>query len=130
MTIPKVFLPMADVAEMVWTAGFRGDRAVTALAVVWAESGGNQYAVNINASNPTSKAYQSMDLGICQWNTYWHPRFKIPRHFDPLDSLKYMFYKSDRGRNFNMWMAFFTGAHEKFIPFARQTFINLGRITA
>jgi hypothetical protein len=129
MTLKTMFLPMEDVARMVVKAGFRQERAVTALAVVWAESGGNQVAVNINTSNPDSKAYLSMDLGICQWNTYWHPRFRIPRHFDPLSSLKYMFYKSDRGRNFSLWMAYTSGAHEKFIPFARQTLINIGHIT-
>jgi|JI9StandDraft_1071089.scaffolds.fasta_scaffold01073_12 hypothetical protein len=130
MALPVKFLPMIDVAEMVHRAGFRGERAVTALAVIWAESGGNQVAVNINVANPESKAYLSLDLGICQWNTYWHPRFKFPRHFDPLDSIKYMFYKSDRGRSFSLWMAYTAGAHEKFLPYARQTFINLGHLDA
>lgn len=29
-----------------------------------------------------------------------------------------------------MWMAYTAGAHEKFLPYARLTFVNLGYLTA
>lgn len=44
--------------------------SINFLATMWGESGGNAFAMPV-VVNPDSKAHLSIDVGICQINSYW-----------------------------------------------------------
>jgi hypothetical protein len=84
----KLILPIVDVATKVAAAGFTGWQIITGTAVIGAESRFDAYAVNVigerfRADGKPNPAYRSLDIGLFQVNTYWHPGFKIA---DLLDS--------------------------------------------
>lgn len=112
------FLDMDQISRLVLDAGFTGEAAATAVAIIWVESRGNVYAININ-DIPTSKAYLSMDVGLCQWNTYWHPDFPISSALDPRKSVERMFAYSRGGTRFNLWMAYTGKYYLKYMDYAR-----------
>jgi Lysozyme like domain len=89
MTTPAHYLTMQTLAPMVRTAGFDGEPAAEALAISWAESGGNVWAIALNTT-PGLKSTMSLDLGLCQYNTYWNPHMTTAQAFDPQWSLNRM----------------------------------------
>ena len=81
---------MEAVARICLDAGLSPWQSVTAVAVAWAESGGNAYAVGINDGNPDNVAYLSADLGMWQTNTYWHPDIAASEAFDPVKQIEHV----------------------------------------
>jgi hypothetical protein len=118
------FVPMSEIAPLIVRAGFTGVDAITALAVCWAESGGNTLAVNINVANPLSPSFRSMDLGLCQFNTYWNPKFPIADMFDPGKSVERM-WQLHSHYGFRLWTVFHTGTYQRWIDSARNS-LNAG----
>jgi Lysozyme like domain len=109
------FIAMKEADVYATRAGWLNrDLAATAIAICWAESGGNTLAVNINVANPLSPSYRSMDLGLCQFNTYWNPKFPIAQMFDPELSLKRMFELHDH-YGFGLWTCYNNGRYEKYM---------------
>lgn len=113
---------MQEIAALVLAHGLTPWQAVTAVAVGWAESGGNGYAININDANPASKAYLSLDLGVWQTNTFWHPEVSIWAALDPATQLPFVLNIARKtgpyGYVYYVWTAWATynaGAHSKFI---------------
>jgi hypothetical protein len=126
MALKTKFLPMQEIAGYVKNSGFQGENAAIAIAVIWAESGGNAWAVNVNSA--PGKPYDgSLDLGICQWNTYWFPTVTPAKAFNPQYSTDLMFLAS-KGVNFNYWNAFVNGYHKKYMDYARACAIQAGVI--
>ena len=121
------YIPMQEVARIVVFQGARNQRAAEIVATCWAESGGNTLAINLNTHNKASKAYLSLDLGLCQWNTYWHlsGAFSIAMMFDPAVSLRRMIDHSDRF-GLTPWNAYKNGLHTQYMPFAVQCVKNAG----
>lgn len=109
---------MQEVATLLLSAGFVGESAVTALAVIWAESGGNAWAVNINSA-PGKPTDGSMDLGLCQFNTYWWPYQRANDLMKAEYSIPLMYRASRQGTAFYYWAAFVYGYHVKFMDYAR-----------
>lgn len=102
-------------------------QAVTAIAVAWAESGGNAYAINLNDSDPTARSYLSLDKGLWQTNSYWHPEVSDRAAFDPALQLPFVLNIARKvgpyGYVYYVWTAWATfnaGAHHKFITPAVQ----------
>ena len=115
MALKTKFLPMMEIAEYIKNAGFTGENAGIAIAVIWAESGGNAWAVNINSA-PSKPTDGSLDLGLCQWNTYWFSNVKPHQAFDPQYSCNLMFLAS-KGSNFMYWNAFVNKYHVKYLAY-------------
>lgn len=116
---------MEAVARICLDAELTAWQAVTAVAVAWAESGGNAYAVGINDARPDNVAYLSVDLGMWQTNSYWHPDIAPPEAFDPVRQIEHVKRISRKvGRwgfvsyDWSLWNAYKAGMHTKFLSAA------------
>lgn len=117
---------MEEVAVLCYDAGFTGEGLVIALSIIWAESGGNAWAVNIN-STPGKPTDGSLDLGIAQFNTYWwlyqkandlmHPEFAIP-----------LMFRVTKGSKFIYWSSYVHGTYKVFLDYARAVVTKLGYV--
>lgn len=105
-------------------AGIPGWPAVTAVAIAWAESGGNAYAVNVNDHDPTLASFLSLDLGAWQTNTHWHPEISTRDALDPARQAVHV----DRIARVPMswrytwdaWNSYMMGKHVVYLPAARE----------
>jgi hypothetical protein len=92
------------------------DEIVTAVAVVYAESGGD---VDVIGYSPTtSKYYGNADLGAAQVSNWWNgPRLQVYRWRDPYDSVR-MFKEiwKAAGYSFGPWNVTDTGAQTQYLP--------------
>lgn len=96
-------------------AGFKGWYVVTVTAMLWVESRGNVWAIGLNASDPQSLAYLSLDLGLVQWNTYFNPDMTTQQAFDPDWSLVKMHAKTSGGvRYLDLWASHKSGAYKTY----------------
>ncbi len=65
-------ITMEEAGRHLIDAGFTGWRVPTFIAIGWAESGGNAWAVNLVVKDdPLVVSHLSMDLGWLQLNNYW-----------------------------------------------------------
>lgn len=113
---------MADLGRALLDAGAPAWPAVTGVAVAWAESGGNAYAVGINDYDPTLASYLSLDLGAWQTNTHWHPEISTAEALDPARQAVHVVRLARRSQWLYVWSAWNTynaGLHVKWLPAAR-----------
>ena len=94
-------------------AGFTRPSIVTAVAVAFAESGGD-------AANVTTGNYPGRDRGLWQINSYWHPDVTDAQAFDPLGNAIAAFKISNQGTNFKAWVAYTNGSYKAFVDRAMQ----------
>lgn len=126
---------MDEVAVICLESGMRGWPTVTAISIAWAESGGNAYAVNINDGNPDNQAYLSMDLGLWQTNTFWHPEIPIAEAFTPVNQIIHVRRIAERTESWS-WIAYDWSAwntykaklHQKFTAPAVTAVRNAGGV--
>lgn len=95
----------AQVAVIAKGAGFTGDGLVRAVAVALAESGGNPQAVNQNTDRQ-----RSIDRGLWQINSYWHPEVSVAEAFNPAANAKHAYRISSGGTNWSQWATHKNGA--------------------
>jgi hypothetical protein len=91
------------------------DEVITAVAVVFAESGGDVDAIGYSPT--TSKYYGNADLGACQVSNWWNgPRLQVFRWRDPYDSVR-MFKEiwKAAGYSFGPWNVTDTGAQVQYL---------------
>lgn len=127
---------MADVAALCLNTGIGGWPTISAVAIAWAESGGNAYATNINDGDPTSVAYLSIDLGMWQTNSYWHPEVKPREAFDPELQFPHVLRIAQRrtgqygyiSYNWTAWSTYNAGTYKKFITPAYNAVKALGGV--
>jgi hypothetical protein len=83
-------LTMIEVARLICDDGRLWPywSSITCLAVCWGESGGDAYIRPV-VLNPTSPAHLSLDIGLMQINTHWHPRHTIPQLLDPAENMQF-----------------------------------------
>lgn len=78
-----IYSPLALVVVAI-QGGFTGaDTVATAVAVALAESGGKSDATNINADK-----WHSIDRGLWQINSHWHPEVSPAQAFDAVSCAK------------------------------------------
>lgn len=94
-----------QIAQHALAAGFRGDGAVKAVAVALAESGGRTDAVNRN-----SDKYRSVDRGLWQINSKWHPEVSAAQAFNPATAARHAYRISSGGKSWSPWSAWKNGA--------------------
>lgn len=85
--------------------GFSGEGLRMAHAIMMAESGGNPLAQNVNRDG-------SLDRGLFQINSRWHPEVTDP--FNPLANVLAAYRISNGGTAWNQWSTFKNGAYKKF----------------
>ena len=95
----------ARIAAYAIAAGWSGDRAVTAVAIAFAESSGNARATNKNSNG-------SEDFGLWQVNSIHKPT--EDEKFNPASNARkaYSIYQ-EAGSSFKPWVTFNTGAWTK-----------------
>lgn len=98
--------------------------AISCVAIALAESGGWTKAVNVVDHDPDARAFNSLDLGLWQTNTYWHPAVQSQQAFDPHSQMRYVAEISKKpnawSRNWSLWTTYKTGAHRPFLGRARH----------
>jgi hypothetical protein len=106
-------LSAAQIASYAAGAGFTGQGLVDAVAVALAESGGNTEATHTN-----SDTYRSVDRGLWQINSHWHPEVSAAQAFDPAQAAAAAYRISGGGRSWSPWSTWTNGAAAVHIPTA------------
>ena len=115
-----------EIARKILDVGFSRERAVVAFAILVGESGLNAWAINLVSHNPEAESYLSLDLGIAQFNTFWHPNYLVADLFDPDYAIKAFFDVSKDGENFKWWVAFSNFSFVRHIARAYEAFAAIG----
>lgn len=95
-----------DLRALAYKAGFRGSALNTIVAIAMAESGGRTDARNTNTDG-------SVDRGVLQFNSRWHPEVKHPDN--PALAFKNAYRVTNQGRDFSAWVTYNTGAYKKHL---------------
>jgi peptidoglycan hydrolase-like protein with peptidoglycan-binding domain len=110
-----------QVADVAFTAGFRGDALITAIAVALAESGGRTDAVNTVGNTPSSR-----DRGLWQINSYWHPEVSDAQAFNPAGCAQAAYRISAQGTSWRPWTTFNSGSYRQFLARAEHAASQVG----
>lgn len=78
----SLLLTSDEIADLLIRTGGQGWTIVTMGAIAAAESARNAYAVNVNHS-PEKPSHRSVDVGLFQINSFYHPRHAIKDLLDP-----------------------------------------------
>lgn len=87
-----------QIANLASGVGFRGDGLTKAVAVALAESGGNERAQHVNADR-----YRSIDRGLWQINSHWHPEVSAAQAFNPATAAAAAYRISRGGADWSQW---------------------------
>lgn len=109
----KLAYSMGELARLVLWAGFRGTSAAIAVSVIMAESGGRRLARHV-VGREGGRAAGSVDRGLSQINSYWHPEVSDRCAYDTYCNLQQFWRISGHGRNFRPWSTFNSGAYRQF----------------
>lgn len=93
--------------------GFEPKDLDVAVAVMTAESGRFTKAWHDNLDAAGMKT--STDRGLYQLNDRFHPGVSDEEAYDPKANAAYAFQLSSQGKDWTPWMAFTSGAHEKYL---------------
>lgn len=108
-------------AEVGYTAGFRGDALVTAIAVGMAESSCNPLASNVQNNTPPST-----DRGLWEINSYWHSEVSDTCAYDAQCNANAAYRISNKGTDWAQWSTYKEGAHLRYLDAARAAADRLG----
>jgi hypothetical protein len=89
-------LSAAQIANVAYRAGFRGDGLVNAVAVALAESSGDTTAKHTNSDG-------SVDRGLWQFNSRWHPEVSAAAATNPDSAAAAAFRVSKGGTDWHEW---------------------------
>jgi hypothetical protein len=108
-----------QVAKLAYDAGFRGGALTLAVAVAFAESGGDPANTGHNTDG-------SVDRGLWQINNKAHPDVTDACAFSPPCNAAAAYRISDQGRNWRPWVAYTSGAYRSHVSSAQ---IGAGDVT-
>lgn len=114
-------LPVAQVAQIAYNAGFRGDGLVNAIAIGWAESSFIPDNVNTTGNYPVG----SRDRGIWQINSAAHPEVSDSCAFDPVCAAGQTYRISNGGTNWSPWTTYGGTRYNEYLPTARTAAANV-----
>ncbi len=109
MTVP---LTDAALAQLVVNQKFA--QPDIAIAIILAESGGNAGATHTEGNTPPS-----IDRGLWQINSKWHPEVTDTCAFDPACSTQAAFAISKGGTDYTQWTAYKSGAFKQYLARAQ-----------
>lgn len=101
-------ISQSDATTYAQQAGFSGAGLLIILAIAHAESGLNPLAQNTNTDG-------SIDRGIVQINSRWHPEVSDSCAYNPACAFKAAFTISNKGTSFTPWTTYTTGAYTKYL---------------
>lgn len=87
-----------------------GENWKMAYAVMFSESSGR-----INAVNQNTDRHESIDRGLFQINSYWHPDVSIDCAFDMYCNIKEAYRISNGGTNWRPWYGYRNGNYRKYL---------------
>jgi murein DD-endopeptidase MepM/ murein hydrolase activator NlpD len=103
-----MILTQAQARSYAINAGFSGQALNIIVAIAQAESSLNTQAQHTNGDG-------SMDRGIVQINSRYHPEVSAACAFDPACAFQAAYKISSRGTNFSPWATFTSGAYLRFL---------------
>ena len=103
-------LTLRELRALARDVGFHKPKVAAAIAM--AESSGVVRAVN---KNPLRKPDYSVDRGLFQINSYWHPEVSRRCAFDARCNAEAAFEISDGGRNWRQWTTWHSGAYKAYL---------------
>jgi hypothetical protein len=103
-------LTLRELRALSRDVGFR--RPKVAAAIAMAESSGVVRAVN---RNPLRKPDYSVDRGLFQINSYWHPEVRKSCAFDARCNAEEAYRISDGGRDWRQWTTWHSGAYKAYL---------------
>lgn len=92
--------------------GFRDKNLTVAVALMTAESGRWTEAFHENLDE--SGGVDSVDRGLFQINSRWHPDLSDGDAYNAIKNAKYA-HGMSQGRYFTAWLAYVNGAHVKYM---------------
>ncbi|MGW1518028.1 hypothetical protein [Streptomyces sp. NPDC002287] len=119
---PAYAAPSDLCAQVGYTAGFRGDGLVTAIAVALAESSCNPGASNTTGNTPNT----STDRGLWQINDHWHNEVSDACAYDAQCNANEAFRISSHGTDWRQWSTYNAGAHLRHMEEAQAAVDRLG----
>ena len=128
MPVPKNVIDDVTVAKILDAVGFTKESAVVAFAVLVGESGLDEFALNLvlKAEGDDQRAHKSLDMGIAQFNSYWHPEITVQQAMDALWSIAKFYEVSGKGSDFSPWTAWDNLTFVRHIERAYRAFADAG----
>lgn len=114
----KRYFSMVELADLILKYWSKAD-APLALAVAWAEGGGDAKAKNVNDDE-----HRTIDRGLFQINDHWHPEVSDAEAYDPEKNVReaHRIWES-LGGTFGTsagWMGYTEGGYKKHLQNARE----------
>jgi hypothetical protein len=109
-------LSIEEALALCYAVGFKGEKLLTAVAVMTAESGRFVEAYNINVQKDGDT---SLDRGLFQINTL-HRSLGMADSFKAAPNAQFAHTLSNGGDNFSPWSAFKSGAYEQYVNDVRN----------
>jgi len=109
-----------------YNAGFRGSYLVTAVAVAMAESRCNPGAVGSNPGDGGHCPYGSLDRGLWQINSCWHPEVSEACAYDAQCNANAAYAISSGGTSWSQWSTYVAGTYLSYISSAQAAVNRLG----
>lgn len=113
-------LTVDDIAHLVVPRRFAN--AATGVAIALAESGGKSDAVHHNVGPPPS-----IDRGLWQINSRFHPEVTDAQAFDPAAATDAARRISKAGADWTPWAAFRNNAYSRYLPAAQSAVARLAK---
>ena len=109
LTIPQAY-------QYAINAGFKGDSALTIVAIAMAETGGT---LSTTVTNSTGNSH-GVDRGILQINNYYHAEVSDAQAFNPQEAFIAAYRISRSGTYFGEWVTYTTtnasASYKKYLP--------------
>ena len=90
------------------SAGFGGQSLNIIVAIAMAESSLNTNAKHVNSDG-------SVDRGLLQINSRWHPEVSDTCAYDPACAMRAAYTISQRGGNFSAWATYTSGVYLRYL---------------
>lgn len=104
-------LTIEEALALCYAVGFKGEKLLTAVAVMSAESGRFVEAYNINVQKDGDT---SLDRGLFQINTL-HKSLGMAESFKAVPNVQFAHTLSNGGDNFNPWSVFKSGKYLEYV---------------
>lgn len=118
-----MILSAAQIVQVAQQAGFSGQGLVNAVAVALAESGGDPGQTYTDAPG-------SVDRGLWQINSFYHPEVTDAQAFDPAQAAVAAYRISAGGTDWTPWATWTNRRYRLFLSQAQQAVGGAGRAPA
>ena len=119
----------SELADLLYKAGFRGDRLKTAFAVAKAESSGRPKAYKPPSNNTGDDSYGIFQINmIGKLGPDRRERYGLKRDedlFDPARNAKVAFEMSNKGKDWGAWTTYTGGKYKQFLKDADKALEDL-----